>query len=295
MMSWSRARHGARATCYTRPHGHPWRAHGEACLGGAMSVACINGCRMYYEVLGQGLPLLFVHGGLGGGRGSATFRQHQMVPLASYAEVIAFDRRAAGQSEAPASGYTFAGFVEDIVALLDHLGHQRAILMATSAGGPQVLQCAYSYPERVMALILGSTATQTVRVPPELESLITFMGTEGLVQLQAMLAQQASLTALDSTPPTPSDHLGGILQTYLAYHLHGDPLAACLARITVPALILHGTADTEVPFSEALKLHDGLPQASLVPFVGGGHSIMVSHAEPYRQAIVAFLQTLGPS
>jgi len=110
-----------------------------------------------------------------------------------------------------------------------------------------------------------------------------------------MLAQQASLTALDSTPPTPSDHLGGILQTYLAYHLHGDPLAACLARITVPALILHGTADTEVPFSEALKLHDGLPQASLVPFVGGGHSIMVSHAEPYRQAIVAFLQTLGPS
>ena len=260
-----------------------------------MSAACINGCRMYYEVLGQGLPLLFVHGGLGGGRGSATFRQYQMAQLAPYAEVIAFDRRAAGQSEAPTTGYTFAGFVDDILALLDHLGHQRAILMATSAGGPQVLQCAYSYPERVMALILGSTATQTVRVPPELASLITFMGTEGLVQLQARLAQQASLAASGSTPATPFDPLGGILQTYLAYHMHGDPLAACLARITVPTLILHGTADAEVPFSEALKLHDGLPHASLVPFVGGGHGIMVSHAEPYRQAIVAFLQTLRPS
>jgi pimeloyl-ACP methyl ester carboxylesterase len=257
-----------------------------------MSVACINGCRIYYEVLGQGVPLLFVHGGLGGGRGSATFRQHQMVQLASYAEVIAFDRRAAGQSETPATGYTFAGFVDDIVALLDHLGHQRAILMATSAGGPQVLQCAYSYPERVKALILGSTATQTVRVPPELASLITFMGTDGLVQLQAMLAKPASLATPGATPSTPFDNLGGILQTYLAYHMHGDPLAACLAKITVPTLILHGTADTEVPFSEALKLHDGLPHASLVPFVGGGHGIMVSHAEPYCQAIIAFLQTL---
>ena len=56
----------------------------------------INGFRMYYEVVGAGVPLLFVHGGLGGGRGSATFRQHHMTELAQYAEVIAFDRRAAG-------------------------------------------------------------------------------------------------------------------------------------------------------------------------------------------------------
>src|ERR671918_2347649 len=110
-----------------------------------MAVARINGFRMYYEVCGRGVPLLFVHGGLGGGGGSATFRQHQMTQLAAYAEVIAFDRRAAGQSEAPATGYTFDAFVADLVALLDHLGHPRAILMGTSAGGPLVLQCASSY------------------------------------------------------------------------------------------------------------------------------------------------------
>lgn len=259
-----------------------------------MAVAYINGFRMYYEICGQGVPLLFVHGGLGGGSGSASFRQHQMVQLAVYAEVIAFDRRAAGQSEAPATGYTFDAFVADIVALLDHLGHQRAILMGTSAGGPQVLQFASTYPERVMALILGSTATQTVRVPPELASLITFMGSEGLVQLQAMLARHdATAAATSVTPPaSPFNNFGGILQTYLAYHLHGDPLTACLDTILAPTLILHGTADTEVPFREAEKLYAGLPHTSLVPFVGGGHDIMVAHAEPYRQAIIAFLQDL---
>ena len=125
----------------------------------------INGFHMYYEVAGQGVPLLFVHGGLGGGRGSALFRQHHMPVLAQYAHVIAFDRRAAGLSETPTAGYSFDGFVADMVALLDHLGHERAVLMGHSAGGPQVLQCALTHPERVMALILSSTATQTVHVP----------------------------------------------------------------------------------------------------------------------------------
>src|SRR5438132_6835083 len=166
-----------------------------------MPTARMNGFDMYYEAAGQGVPLLFVHGGLGGGRGSALFRQHHMPDLAQYAHVIAFDRRAAGLSETPPAGYSFDGFVADIVALLDHLGHERAVLMGHSAGGPQVLQCALTYPERVRALILSSTATQTVNVPPALASLVTFLGTEGLTHLQSMLAR--SNTAPSGPPVEP--------------------------------------------------------------------------------------------
>ena len=254
----------------------------------------LNGFAMYYEVAGQGVPLLFVHGGLGGGRGSALFRQHHMPDLAQYAHVIAFDRRAAGLSETPPAGYSFDGFVADIVALLDHLGHERAVLMGHSAGGPQVLQCALTYPERVRALILSSTATQTVNVPPALASLVTFLGTEGLTHLQQMLVRHATAPAAQApVPGVPVEPLAGILQTYLAYHLHGDPIAARLQDITVPALILHGTADAEVPFGAAEYLHAGLPTSALIPFIGGGHSILVTHAEPYRQAIINFLQSLA--
>jgi pimeloyl-ACP methyl ester carboxylesterase len=253
----------------------------------------INGFRMYYEVSGAGVPLLFVHGGLGGGRGSATFRQHHMAALAQYAKVIAFDRRAAGLSETPATAYSFAGFVADIFALLDYLGHERAILMATSAGGPQVLQAALTNPARVMALVLGSTATQTVRVPPELATLVTFLGTEGLTQLQTMLTQHSAAPPAAASEPFSGAGFGGVLQTYLAYHLHGDPIAAHLDKITVPTLILHGMADPEVPFVEAERLQAGLPHATLVPFIDGGHDIMVAHAAAYRQEIITFLRSLN--
>ena len=192
---------------------------------------------MYYEAAGAGVPLLFVHGGLGGGRGSEAFRQHHLAELARHARVIAFDRRAAGQSETPAGGYGFDSFVADLVALLDHLGHPQAVLMGHSAGGPQVLQCALDHPQRVLGLVLGSTATQTVRVPPELAALTTYLGTTALSDLQGMLGQ------------APGGGVSGILQTYLAYHLHGDPIADRLGEIAAPALVLHGTADAEVPFA----------------------------------------------
>src|SRR3989442_12378982 len=92
---------------------------------GRMPTARINGFDMYYEAAGHGVPLLFVHGGLGGGRGSALFRQHHMPGLAQYAHVIAFDRRAAGFSETPTTGNTFDRFVADMVTLLAHLGPGR--------------------------------------------------------------------------------------------------------------------------------------------------------------------------
>jgi len=257
----------------------------------------INGFHMHYEVAGQGVPLLFVHGGLGGGRGSALFRQHHIAALAQHVRVIAFDRRAAGLSETPPAEYSFDVFVADMVALLDHLGHERAVLMGTSAGGPQVLQCALTHPARVMALVLSSTATQTVNVPPALASLVTFLGTEGLTHLQTMLAgNEADQAGLAATPPSsPTEPFAGVLQTYLAYHLHGNSIAARLHEITVPALILHGTADEEVPFREAEYLHAGLSASSLVPFPGGNHGIMVTHADLYRQTVIDFLHSLTPA
>jgi pimeloyl-ACP methyl ester carboxylesterase len=93
-------------------------------------------------------------------------------------------------------------------------------------------------------------------------------------------------------PLAPLEPFAGVLQTYLAYHLHGNPIAARLGEITVPTLILHGTADEEVPFVEAERLHAGLAASALIPFIGGGHDIMVTHAELYRQAIIGFLHCL---
>ena len=238
---------------------------------------------MYYDVAGEGVPLVFVHGGLGGGRGSELFRRTHMAALAQHARVIAFDRRAAGRSEEPPAGYGFADFVADIAALLDHLGCERAVLAGASAGGPQVLQFALDHPGRVKGLVLSSTATQTVRVPSELASLTTYLGTTALSDLQGILGQSSG------------GGVSGVLQTYLAYHLHGDPIAERLGEIMVPALVLHGTADEEVPFHEGSRLCAGLPNATVVSFENGRHGIMVGNAAAWRQAVVDFLKGLSCS
>ena len=236
---------------------------------------------MFYEAAGEGVPLVFVHGGLGGGRGSELFRRIHMAELARYASVAAFDRRAAGRSQEPPDGYGFEDFVADIAALLDHLECHKAVLAGTSAGGPQVLQFALDHPGRVIGLVLSSTATQTVRVPSELASLTTYLGTTALSDLQGILGQASG------------GGVSGILQTYLAYHLHGDPIAERLGEIKAPALVLHGTADEEVPFLEGSRLCTGLPNATLVSFEGGRHGIMINNAAEWRQAVVDFLKGLS--
>jgi pimeloyl-ACP methyl ester carboxylesterase len=121
------------------------------------------------------------------------------------------------------------------------------------------------------------------------------LGTDGLTSLQTMLAGQdeGSPSNPSAGLPSPLANFGGVLQTYLAYHLHGDPIAARLAEIDIPALILHGTADEEISFAEAERLQAGLPQAVLVPFEDGGHRIMVTHAESYTQAVTSFLHRMG--
>ena len=63
-------------------------------------------------------------------------------------------------------------------------------------------------------------------------------------------------------------------------------------QLPAAALVLHGTADAEVPFAEGCRLHAGLRNAALVSFASGGHGIMASHAVMYRQAIVDFLAGL---
>ena len=78
----------------------------------------------------------------------------------------------------------------------------------------------------------------------------------------------------------------------MAYHLHGDPIASRLGEIEAPALVLHGTADEQVPFTEGRRLHAGMRNASLVSFENGGHGIMTSHAVAFRQAIIDFLMGL---
>ena len=116
-----------------------------------MPFAKVNGTELYYEVTGQGSPLVLAHGGAS--NHISWFRQ--VVGFRDHHTVVTYDQRGFGFSEE--NGDYSASAVEDLRELLDHLRYEKVALLGQSLGGAVVAGFASRYPERVRALVLSST------------------------------------------------------------------------------------------------------------------------------------------
>src|SRR5688572_25133348 len=125
-----------------------------------MPRATVNGVELFYETSGSGQPVLFIHGGYGGPTTTLVPKLPPEImgflPSDRY-QVIAYDRRNAGQSEYSDAHVTLDDLANDARALLDYLNVDRAIVVGSSAGGPIALQFALTYPQRTLALCLANT------------------------------------------------------------------------------------------------------------------------------------------
>jgi pimeloyl-ACP methyl ester carboxylesterase len=117
-----------------------------------MSHADVNGVSLYYEEHGSGEPLVLLHGGIGAGE-----MFEPIVPaLAAGRRVITVDLQGHGGTadvDRPLRPETMA---DDVAALIEHLGLERADLMGYSLGGYVALRTAIQHPERVRRLVLVS-------------------------------------------------------------------------------------------------------------------------------------------
>jgi pimeloyl-ACP methyl ester carboxylesterase len=112
-----------------------------------------SGVRIAWERRGAGEPLLLIHG-----LGYARWGWEPVVDgLAKSSEVLLFDNRGIGESDAPAGPYSVRLMAEDAVAVLDAAGLERAHVLGTSLGGMVALQVALDRPERVDRLVLACT------------------------------------------------------------------------------------------------------------------------------------------
>jgi len=118
-----------------------------------MALATINGIELYCEVHGEGPALVFAHGA----GGSHVSWWQQAPVLAQSHRCVTFDHRGFGLSREQPGGPGARAFVDDLRALLDHLGIERAALVGQSMGGWTVLGFAIQYPERSRALVLCDT------------------------------------------------------------------------------------------------------------------------------------------
>jgi pimeloyl-ACP methyl ester carboxylesterase len=130
-----------------------------------------NGLRIHYAESGdaRGTPVVFVHGWP-----DSWFSFSRVLPLLPQTlRLIAFDQRGFGESDHPGTGYTIPGFAGDLVALLDALGIERAVLVGHSYGTFVARCAAIAAPERVAALaLIGTGATTRISGGDELEAAV---------------------------------------------------------------------------------------------------------------------------
>src|SRR6266851_3278425 len=106
----------------------------------------LNGTRLYYEVAGEGHPLVLIHGGLVDRR----LWDDQFDVFAQHYRVIRYDIRGFGNSDVPAGPYSN---YEDLYGLLKFLGVEKAYIMGLSMGGGIDIDFTLAHPEMVAALI----------------------------------------------------------------------------------------------------------------------------------------------
>jgi 3-oxoadipate enol-lactonase len=110
----------------------------------------VDGGRLYYEVAGAGRPLVLIHAGVADSR----MWDPQFAEFAQEYRVIRYDQRGFGQS----SDWTVPfALHEDLRAVLDHVGVERAALLGCSMGGGVALSFALAYPARAAAVILAAS------------------------------------------------------------------------------------------------------------------------------------------
>lgn len=123
-----------------------------------MPTASINDINLYYEVHGQGQPLLFIHG-LGS---SARDWEPQVARFSAAYKVITLDLRGHGQSDKPKGPYSMAQFAADTAGLLKSLWVESAHVVGLSLGGGVAFQLAIDAPSLVRTLVIVNSAPEMV-------------------------------------------------------------------------------------------------------------------------------------
>src|SRR4051812_47948567 len=138
------------------------------------SVARVSGIELAYQVLGQGEPVILLHGGFG----SVEMFGSNVEALAAGRQVIGVDLQSHGRSPAADRPMRFETMADDIAALIRHLELGQANVMGFSLGGAVALRTAIQHPDVVDRVVLVSTVFKHYGWHPEMSGAMDSMGPE---------------------------------------------------------------------------------------------------------------------
>lgn len=265
-----------------------------------MTLATINGVNLYFEVAGDGEPLVFIPG-LGG---TTDLWIYQTRYFRDHYKVISLDNRGAGRSDKPPGPYTMQTFAQDLNALLDHLEITTPVcLVGASMGGIIAQAFIHDFPLRVKKLALvcsgvsggdphnvrsSDYVTQKLLNPGQTaeDKVNTFMEIFYHPQFVAKNPGLRDLYLKRKIDPQPP-------------HAYTAQLTACmdprpyfdwLGEIKVPTLVYHGRDDRVWPLQNALNLMTGLgAHGELAIMEDAAHILMQEKPDEFNQTLAAFL------
>jgi pimeloyl-ACP methyl ester carboxylesterase len=258
-----------------------------------------------YATLGEGNPVLVVHGIFGG------FDQGLVIARGNVGEAF--------RSIVPSRfGYLRTPLPEDasparqadaFACLLDALGIQQAAVLGTSAGGTSAIQFALRHPDRCSALVLFSSSAPgetEAALPPEPLAKVAFKSDFIFWLLTTYF--RSSLNSIMGVPhgfeltPEYKADVAEVMKTILPVNPRSDGAVFDmfvsnadintgypLAEITVPVLIVNAVDDPLTLYNNAKSMAERIPGGKLVTIESGGH-MLLGHEERIRSEIVAFLE-----
>jgi pimeloyl-ACP methyl ester carboxylesterase len=220
--------------------------------------------------------------------------------MAQFAQVILLDRRGTGLSDPVVNPPTLEERMDDVRAVIDAAGWERAVIWGISEGGPMAMMFAATYPHRVQALVLYGTFARFSRAndyphgyPPEVNEkwVADLETTWGSGELSRSFAPSMSndaatmrilarLERMAMSPGTARKLFGLLTQTDVRH---------VLPAIRVPTLILHRTDDKPVRVGHARYLAERIAGAKYVELAGSDHMAMMGDVDALLGEVREFL------
>jgi len=256
-----------------------------------------DGARIYYEVHGDGEPIVLIMG-----LGSNIYGWARTIPwLVDQGrwQVVALDNRGVGRSDVPEGGYTIEQMADDVAAVLDAAGVDSAHVVGASLGGMVAQRFAVRHRERVRSLVLLCTSPGGPNAERASEEVLSSLVSRADDPANAYRANAWFLYSERTRtehpdrieedignrlkiPTTPQGYLGQFMAA-VSHDVWDE-----LPTISAPTLVVHGCHDLLIPPGNGRRIADRIPGATYVE-VQAGHMMQADALDEVREAVGRFL------
>lgn len=258
----------------------------------------INDLTMNYVERGTpgGVPVVFVHGF----PFNLEMWDAQMRALPNHYRAIAYDVRGHGQSDVGDGQYSIEFFVDDLIALMDHLVIQKAIVCGLSMGGYIALRAIERYPGRFNGLVLCDTKSESdtdegrVKRAASLKSLKI----DGVGPFADGFVKSVFAESTFRYDPVAVEKVRSIIKANSPIGIGGTILAlasrtdttAVLDKISIPTLVLCGEHDALTPLKDARFLHERIKGSILHIVPEAAHVSNIENQTFFNEKLISFLK-----